>query len=149
MWPDIDAWSIVRLISFRKGLLFRKGGQGYQMDFFVTVQKIKHSTALSLLCTKSEIGEWHLPLVIENITFLSKVFWFCIGKHGTIQCLLKIDFKLLPLCWVIYFFEHPWWVSPGRLSFEEGSRFERCKQDLTESQSANECYFKWVWRSLE
>ena len=103
MWPDIDAWSIVRLISFRKGLLFRKDLQGYQMDFFVTVQKIKHSTALSLLCTKSEIGEWHLLLVIENITFLSKVFWFCIGKHGTIQCLLKIDFKLLPLCWVIYF----------------------------------------------
>ena len=148
MWPDIDAWSIVRLTSFRKGLLFGKGWQGYQMDFFVTVQKIKHSTALSLLLkvkSESDICFWWLKISL----FFSKVFRLCIGKHGTIQCLLKIDFKLLPLCRVIYFFEHPWWVSPGRLSFEEGSRFERCKQDLTESQSANEYYFKWVWRSLE
>ena len=71
MWPDIDAWSIVRLTSFRKGLLFGKGWQGYQMDFFVTVQKIKHSTALSLLLkvkSESDICFWWL----KNITFLFK-----------------------------------------------------------------------------
>ena len=77
MWPDIDAWSIVRLTSFRKGLLFGKGWQGYQMDFFVTVQKIKHSTALSLLLkvkSESDICFWWLKISL----FFSKVFRLCL-----------------------------------------------------------------------